>query len=607
MGFQIERTRYGPVYVLFAWTIGLTSWAFVYNIVGLNLASIEQTFQSSRLVASFLLLVLVVCAFTRYERTQSSPRPVEEAIALCIVLLYPLGFAVAIIGTGAVFVTVSLLSSRRLRQSERGSWPAFVGEVLFQSGLMAFITLAGHTVFRLLYQTEAALWVFSPNDLWRLPLIFLAMYAIRFAILFVHSWTRGVPLVIFVREIWLLRSRTGAMAEIAALLLGISMAFVAVNKGTPIFAALGGVYVLMVFITERHGKMRETMEARIAELQVLNGAGRILTESTQRRETILEALETHSRTLFGADSFALYFNPASELAGGSKSPTAPRLVVAHLAASAANGNGAASGEAALPLAEWCVKALRPLRIDDASSELKLYDLDRGIAEFPWMSWLGAPLESKGALHGVISVACRGRRAFTEQHQELLKTLAHHAVAALESAHLFEIANVDALTGLVTPRALRARLADEFARAVTEKRSLGLIMLDVDHFKRVNDTYGHEVGNEVLSAIANLIASRLRGTDTAGRYGGEEFTILLPGAPAARAVDIAERLREAISERPLPTSAGALPISASFGVATFPATPAADPAALLAAADAALYRSKGEGRNRVTQADAENEE
>jgi two-component system cell cycle response regulator len=131
-------------------------------------------------------------------------------------------------------------------------------------------------------------------------------------------------------------------------------------------------------------------------------------------------------------------------------------------------------------------------------------------------------------------------------------------------------------------------------------------VDVDHFKGINDRYGHAVGDEVLQAIAQRIRLQLRGADIVARYGGEEFAVLLPQADLARAADVAERIRRAIAETPVPISGSidVLTVTASVGVATYGGI-AGDADAhvrrLLSAADAALYRAKQQGRNRVERA------
>ena len=165
------------------------------------------------------------------------------------------------------------------------------------------------------------------------------------------------------------------------------------------------------------------------------------------------------------------------------------------------------------------------------------------------------------------------------------------------ARLTRQAHTDALTGLANRRELTARLEDELERAGRNGTSLSFVIADIDDFKLVNDGFGHQAGDEVIKAVASVLAGSVRETDLPARFGGEEFVIVLPGARLANARRTAEAIRTAIAELEV-TGARHEPISvtASFGVAEFPTY--ATPEALLAAADAALYQAKRAGKNRV---------
>jgi len=157
-----------------------------------------------------------------------------------------------------------------------------------------------------------------------------------------------------------------------------------------------------------------------------------------------------------------------------------------------------------------------------------------------------------------------------------------------------LALTDALTGLANVRGFRAQLELECARARRGKASLAVVMIDLDHFKRVNDAHGHAVGDLVLAQAARLLAGATRRGDFAARIGGEEFAVLCPGQTLDEASRMAERARAAIEAAPVSLPGGAVPVTASFGVAVLRGTPDA----LLASADRALYEAKHAGRNRV---------
>ena len=165
--------------------------------------------------------------------------------------------------------------------------------------------------------------------------------------------------------------------------------------------------------------------------------------------------------------------------------------------------------------------------------------------------------------------------------------------------LATLAATDGLTGLLNKRSLDEALARDLARADRSQTSLGLVMLDVDFFKKVNDTHGHQVGDEVLKAVAQVVTSSLRTGDVAVRYGGEEFVTVLPGSDLEGATLVAERIRKRLEQTEVRTSSGPLKVTASFGVAAVHGPDCrASGKDLLAKADAALYEAKRAGRNRV---------
>ncbi len=161
-----------------------------------------------------------------------------------------------------------------------------------------------------------------------------------------------------------------------------------------------------------------------------------------------------------------------------------------------------------------------------------------------------------------------------------------------------LARRDVLTGLFNRGAILEIFASELARARRERTSLSILMADVDHFKRVNDTYGHLAGDAVLREMARRMAELVRPYDAVGRYGGEEFLILLPGCAGDEALEVAERFRERAAEQPVVFEGSPIPVAISIGLASQLQVISEAPEPLIAAADAALYDAKRNGRNRV---------
>lgn len=164
------------------------------------------------------------------------------------------------------------------------------------------------------------------------------------------------------------------------------------------------------------------------------------------------------------------------------------------------------------------------------------------------------------------------------------------------------ATTDSLTDIANRKAFDARLAECVAAAEAEKKPLVLMMLDIDHFKKFNDTYGHPTGDQVLRLVARTLVGNIKGHDTAARYGGEEFAVILPETPLKAGLTVAESLRRAIETREIVMKStnktlGAITISA--GIAEL--RPGEEPATFIERADAALYEAKNTGRNRVCAA------
>jgi len=192
-------------------------------------------------------------------------------------------------------------------------------------------------------------------------------------------------------------------------------------------------------------------------------------------------------------------------------------------------------------------------------------------------------------------------SFEADHVETVASLATQVVVALENARLHRMverqALVDSLTGLANRRSLEESLRIELARATRFGDSVCVVLADLDDFKSVNDKYGHAAGDEVLKAFAGALRKTARESDVAGRWGGEEFALVLPGTDAAGGARLAERARIAIEEHHVEMPNGDFcAVTASFGVAAFPESH--ELGEILAAADSALYAAKGQGKNRV---------
>ena len=192
-----------------------------------------------------------------------------------------------------------------------------------------------------------------------------------------------------------------------------------------------------------------------------------------------------------------------------------------------------------------------------------------------------------------------------EHAVLIANLALqkqlHEIHALQ-AQLSDQANRDPLTGLYNRRYLDSTLERELARCKREGQPLSLMLIDIDHFKQINDTYGHQAGDEVIKYLADMLSSQARAADVACRFGGEEFLLLLPNMPQNNAQEKAEQWRSAFAETTIAFGEFRMQVTLSCGIATYPSH-GTSPAELIRCADRALYRAKKKGRNRVVVFDA----
>ncbi len=167
--------------------------------------------------------------------------------------------------------------------------------------------------------------------------------------------------------------------------------------------------------------------------------------------------------------------------------------------------------------------------------------------------------------------------------------------------LSALVQTDSLTGIANYRFFVQSLAQEMERTTRSGQPTTLIMLDIDHFKLVNDRWGHEIGNQALNHIAKMMQMTVRKLDIPCRYGGEEFAVILPNTDLGASIPVAERLRQLIAETPMPVGQRQLQLTASLGIDTFHAGQEANPEELVQRADHYLYQAKQEGRNQVRHA------
>lgn len=334
-------------------------------------------------------------------------------------------------------------------------------------------------------------------------------------------------------------------------------------------------------------RLRNGLEQRVINLATVQQIGNLLV-STLDGEKLLRSLVTYVGEVLSAKACALYTLEEQTGCLRMRSSFGDSPEGAHALFPGQGSVGC--------VAERCV----PLLIRDSAAHS---DFDARFECYPEASsLLLAPLIAKGGLLGVLVVADRqSGQPYRDSDLEMLTLFASQAASALDNVRLYakleRAATTDDLTGLANRRSFQEVLEKEVARAGRYGHSLSLLMLDIDHFKEVNDSYGHTVGDEVLRRLGKVLRTDLRNIDLPARYGGEEFAVIMPHTPKPYAGSVAERLRMNVEESNLFHTDRLRTVTVSIGVAAYPVD-ATDVDSLIDAADNALYQAKREGRNRV---------
>lgn len=252
------------------------------------------------------------------------------------------------------------------------------------------------------------------------------------------------------------------------------------------------------------------------------------------------------------------------------------------------------------IAGWVARHKKPQLVLDCSADPRF----RAIPDQkrPMVSMICVPLLIKRRVIGTVSLTTReAGHVFSESELELTVLLSAHISLALENNRLYEISVSDGLTNLYNRRYLEQRLSKELSYARRFRKPLTVLMTDVDFFKRLNDSFGHQAGDHALRRVSETLIEGLRDYDVVARYGGEEFAVVLLSTPRSKGASTAERLRQAIEAADIQFRGQRLPVTISVGVASYPED-AADAEELIDIADRALYEAKRRGRNMVCLSD-----
>jgi diguanylate cyclase (GGDEF)-like protein len=460
---------------------------------------------------------------------------------------------------------------------ERVRWPDAASFLIFYGGLTgALLTLVawGFQVDSLAVRVGVSEGTVLGTVLGMGLLFLLAHYTLQGLRL---AWLGARP------RTYLRRMVPAALAEAALLPLAAIVVFL-YDPDRPVkFVLVGSTYLVVNYAFHRLSSTREKLRLRVAELETLNVMAHRLASSLQTSELVDAVARDTMESIPEAEILTVTHHPD----GG-----AALVVDCFERGGAMHRLNADEGHG---LAARVMEDNRSLYVEDLErSELG----ENAAGQSGVRSWLGVPIEIHGVVEGALAVQSRSAHAFAPERIRLLEAIGAQAAVALQNARLYELAMVDGLTGLFVRRYFDARLDEEVERSKRFGSDFSVVMMDIDDFKSLNDTWGHPVGDRLLRGIAETVRRQMRAVDTAARYGGEEFAMILPRTSMIDAYNQAERIRQQIADYRFAVDDEVLSVTASFGIASFPECQADGAEALIRLADRALYRAKRTGKNRV---------
>ncbi len=562
----------------FTIALGVVGWATVLALPALGLVPADE---KTPLIPILLFVTVILAArglaFRLVEGSVLSLDSAYYVAAALSVGSIEAGRLVALALT--VDAATRLYNKRRRGIAESDGWWAESGYVLYFGGMSGgLLVLCG--------------WIFGADGIAGKPAdaveVTVRVVAIASTLLVLHYTVQGLRLRLlghswtdYLRRLAL----PGIAAEASLMPIGVVLVLL-YDPDQPLgFMLLSLTYLLINSVFARLSRARHQLQERVNDLEILNETGRRFSASLQLEELVDAVARETVKAIPEAEGVVFVHRRAgkdTELVMDGFVRSTEKFFRHTMT----ERQGAAG---------WVIANATSRLIEDVAND------DVASGGTGMRSWLGVPLFMYGDCEGVVAVQSTRVGAFAQEHQRLLESLTLQIAAALQNAHLYELAMVDGLTGLFVRRYFDARIEEEIERSRRYGTPFSVIMLDVDDFKKLNDTHGHLVGDRVLRAIANVVKGQMRGVDTAARYGGEEMSVILPRTEMVGAYNLAERIREAISDLRVTTDDDqpvALGVTASLGIAAFPESKAQTGEDLVRRADRALYRAKRTGKNRV---------
>lgn len=332
----------------------------------------------------------------------------------------------------------------------------------------------------------------------------------------------------------------------------------------------------------------DLLDSKLFESTILNELGSLASASADYRQTVKSILEIMARVIGNAVGVVHMFEEQDMVVHLNRQITSAGLEsIKEKVFELAGGLG------------WDVAASDRVKVSVYGEE---YLTDQGDKPERSYSQAYIPLTAQKKVIGLLALFQHQGPSFVRDAGTILSLVQNQVTIVIDNARLYEAARklaiTDGLTKIYNHRFFQELFEKEYKRSDRYNTVFSLIMLDIDHFKKINDTYGHLCGDEILKSLANLIKGCLRSMDIVARYGGEEFAVLLPETNGAEAYQTAERIRRSVEDTTFIGTEGGLHVTVSQGVAAYPSIDIHDRQDLIAKADSALYEAKENGRNRA---------
>jgi len=575
---------FGIVHIAFLAILGLAGWGALIGTTVYPPSAFRPWEPSFELVGCLILVTVArLLAFRVFGRVRIA---IDSAFYIAVRFVFgavPAAWLISITLTADALMNHFFLGRGLLPRGEAPLRHTLAHSV-YAAGLPSLVLLGVSVVF-----VERPLTAMADTELlWSLP-------AFTMTFLGVHYFLAG-------GATWFIGASSGALwrrflpralgAELTLVTLSLAMVLAYKHQGVLLFMLIGVSGVLFGGIFRRWTLVRERLAERVQELQAINRIQRIISASYDR-PTLFSKLSKASLELVGHSSLFL-IGLLQENGEDVKYEVY-------------DGNGQlteqmdATIEAGL--SGWVIRNEKPLVFGDVQKQYRAYVQDDRYNDERYHSWLAVPLKAYGKVIGVCSAQSTDRDAYTEGHLRVLTTIADTTAVAIEASRFYQLATVDGLTGLFVRRFFDQRLLEEWDRTARYGNSFTLGLFDLDRFKRLNDTHGHLVGDQVLREAAQVVRENMRSFDIASRYGGEEFVFILPRTTLEEAATVAERIRADVEKLSFKSAKGDVRVTVSIGLAACPSSDINSPAELVSRVDEALYKAKAQGRNRVVLSDA----